>query len=62
MWSYVVQGQIIYKNVTLNKNCETTILRDERIKRVWGREGMFILESGVIKELYDWLLKEKVNR
>ena len=48
----MVQGQIIYKNVTLNKNCETTILRDERIKRVWGREGMFTLESGVIKELY----------
>lgn len=62
MWSYVVQGQIIYKNVTLNKNCETTILRDERIKRVWGRVGMFTLGSGVIKELYDWLLKEKVNR
>lgn len=51
MWSYVLQGQIIFKNVTLNKNCETTILRDERITRVWGREGMFTLGSGVIKEL-----------
>lgn len=62
MWSYVVQGWIIYKNVTLNKNCETTILRYERIIRVWGREGMFRLGRGVIEELYDWLLKEKVNR
>ena len=41
------------ENVTLNKNCETTILRDERITRVWGREGIFTLGSGVIKELYD---------
>ena len=49
----MLQGQIIFKNVTLNKNCETTILRDERITRVWGREGIFTLGSGVIKELYD---------